>query len=155
MSRCPADHRAFGSAGYKMTISAAEERVVHGLQQRRGNRMRDRDRLSRGVTNGMGAGWLACIVAATSLAACTGRGSTSGGSVVPPGDAYSITVEALTSSSLPKCSSSLAGTTAYVQSPVSLYSCQGSAWVPIPCATLVAGAVAYATASQTLLACGS
>ena len=33
--------------------------------------MHDRDRLSRGVTNGIGAGWLACIAAATSLVACT------------------------------------------------------------------------------------
>jgi hypothetical protein len=95
-------------------------------------------------------------VAATSLASCTGRGSTSEGSVVPPpGDAYSITVEALTSSSLPKCSSSLAATTAYVRSPVSLYSCVPGNWVPVPCVTGLAGAVAYASASQTLLACVS
>src|SRR5450432_76305 len=83
----------------------------------------DRERMSWGAPSGAGVRWLACIVAATSLAACTGGGSTPGGSAVaPPGDVYAVTVEALTVSSLPKCASSLAGTTAYVQSPPSLYS---------------------------------
>ena len=96
------------------------------------------------------------ILAVTSLAACHGSAPSSAATVAKPdGDVYAVTVEALTLGGLPKCSSSLAGTTAYVQSPTSLYSCLASAWVPIPCLSISAGAVAYASASQTLLACAS
>src|SRR5262249_50701528 len=73
----------------------------------------------------------------------------------PSGTTYSIALVASTVSSLPKCTSTLSGTTAYVQSPVSLYSCQAPVWLPIPCTSLLAGAVAYASSTQTLLACAS
>jgi collagen type VII alpha len=73
----------------------------------------------------------------------------------PINGVYSVTLQSTTASALPKCTSALAGATAYVQSPVALYSCQAGAWVPIPCLTVLGGAVAYASASQTLLACVS
>jgi hypothetical protein len=118
--------------------------------------MRERNGLGRGVKNGVRAAWLAWMVTATDLVACTGGSSGSGrATVLPPGDVYVATIEALTISGLPRCSGSLAGTTAYVQSPISLYSCIAGTWVPIPCLTLIAGAVAFASASQTLLACVS
>jgi hypothetical protein len=68
---------------------------------------------------------------------------------------YTIALVVSAPSSLPKCTASLAGTTAYVQSPAGLYSCVSNNWVPIPCTTVLAGAVAYASSSQTLLACVS
>ena len=45
------------------------------------------------------------------------------------------------------------GTTAYVQSPVGLFTCQAGKWAPILCLTAGAGAVAYASSSETLVAC--
>ncbi len=73
----------------------------------------------------------------------------------PESEIYSVTVTAATSSALPKCTSALAGTTAYVRSPPGLWSCQGSSWISIPCTKVLAGAVAYASATQTLWACVS
>ena len=70
-------------------------------------------------------------------------------------DVYSIALTVSTPAGLPKCTTSLSGTTAYVQSPASLYSCITGVWVPIPCLIGAAGAVAYSSGSQTLLACVS
>jgi Collagen triple helix repeat (20 copies) len=103
-----------------------------------------------------GTPWQALAAIAILLAACTNQASPVQGTVATPtSDVYSVTVVASTVSGLPKCTSALYGTTAYVQSPVGLYSCQAGVWVPIPCLTIGAGAVAYASASQTLLACVS
>src|SRR5215471_5509688 len=73
----------------------------------------------------------------------------------PENDVYTIALTAPTIGGLPKCTSALSGTTAYVQSPPSLYSCIAGTWVPIPCLTVAGGAVAYSSATQTLLACVS
>ena len=45
----------------------------------------------------------------------------------PSSQVFSIDLVAATPNALPKCTSALAGTTVFVQSPVSLYSCQASA----------------------------
>lgn len=71
----------------------------------------------------------------------------------PATEVLTITTTASTVGVLPKCASALYGTTAYVQSPTSLYTCQSGSWLPIPCTPALGGAVAYASASQTLLAC--
>jgi len=96
------------------------------------------------------------VLGASSTAACTNMpsnaGSGAGTNPSPMGQVYTVTVVAQTVSNLPKhCAPS--GTTAIVQSPVSLYSCQSGSWVLIPCTTGLAGTVAYASSSQTLLAC--
>jgi len=74
---------------------------------------------------------------------------------VPSNGVYTIALTSSSVSTLPKCTPALAGTTAYVQSPIGLWSCIANTWVPIPCTTITAGAVAYSSASQTLLACVS
>lgn len=94
------------------------------------------------------------LVAASSIAsvACVRE------QAVPPaakGDVITIGLISNTTNGLPKCTSALAGTTAYVQSPASLWSCQAGSWIPIPCVGIGAGAVAYSSATQTLLACVS
>ena len=66
---------------------------------------------------------------------------------------YSIALTATTAAALPKCTSTLAGTTALVQSPVGLWACSAGSWSPIACTKSLAGAVAYASESKTLLAC--
>jgi hypothetical protein len=103
-----------------------------------------------------GARWIVLAAVASLVSACTNQASPiEGPSAAPTSDVYTVTVVASTFSSLPKCTSALYGTTAYVQSPIGLYSCQAGAWLPIPCLTIGAGAVAYASGSQTLLACVS
>jgi lysozyme len=99
------------------------------------------------------ASWLACAIATCVVASCSNQPSPVQGSTAPPpGDEYSISIVVATASALPpSCSPN--GTTAYVQSPVGLETCQLGVWVPVPCLTIGAGAVAYASASQTLLAC--
>src|SRR5215831_7655666 len=72
-----------------------------------------------------------------------------------PGTIKSVALAVTVSGDLPKCTSAIAGSTAYVQSPSGLWYCNGNTWTPIPCATLMAGAVAYASASQTLYACAA
>jgi hypothetical protein len=68
-------------------------------------------------------------------------------------DVIAIALVTGSMSALPKCTSALAGTTAFVQSPTSLYTCQGGTWIAVPCTALMGGVVAYASASQTLVAC--
>jgi hypothetical protein len=104
--------------------------------------------------SGIGAAlWMALVPAAGVVAACTNQASTVQGSAPPTSsDVYSISVVMSTApASGTSCSPN--GTTAYVQSPVSLYTCQAGVWVPVPCLTVGAGAVAYSSASNTLLAC--
>jgi cysteine-rich repeat protein len=67
---------------------------------------------------------------------------------------YTIDLQVGSVAGLPKCNAGLAGVTAFVESPPSLWSCNG-AWIRIPCTNLLAGAVAYASATQTLYACVS
>jgi hypothetical protein len=91
---------------------------------------------------------------------CAKQARTIGSNVAQPtSQSYAITISANTVNDLPPCASSLYGTTALVQSPISIYTCQAGipkpAWLPVPCTTLLAGAVAYASMSQTLVACVS
>jgi hypothetical protein len=96
------------------------------------------------------------VVVATFIGLGCARGADSGAdNQSSQNDVYSIALTVSTAPNLPKCTSALAGTTTYVQSPISLYSCVAGIWIPIPCFTIAAGAIAYASASQTLLACVS
>jgi hypothetical protein len=97
--------------------------------------------------------WIAMPLA-VAIAAAGGCADRPPSPTTPPSlGVYSITVIAKTSSALPRCASALLGTTALVQSPVTLFTCQAGFWISIPCANVLAGSVAYASASQTLLAC--
>ena len=66
---------------------------------------------------------------------------------------YDVSLKAQTPAELPP--SCVSGTTAAVVSPPSLWSCIARKWIEIPCSTLVGGAVAYASATNTLLACSA
>jgi hypothetical protein len=90
-----------------------------------------------------------------SVAACQTPPSSTTPDVTPANGVYTIALTAPSAGALPKCTSALSGTTAYVQSPASLWSCIANTWVPIPCTTVTGGAVAYSSATQTLLACVS
>jgi hypothetical protein len=94
-------------------------------------------------------------IALALIAACQTPPSASAPPAPSSNEVYSIALTVPSPPALPKCTSALAGTTAYVESPPSLYSCIGGAWVSIPCLTAGAGAVAYSSATQTLLACVS
>jgi cysteine-rich repeat protein len=116
-----------------------------------------RERPRAGVTWSE-AGWSVSLVVATFMAACSNQPANveRATAAVPTKSVYSIALVAGTPSALPKCTSTLYGTTAIVQSPASVQSCQApGVWLPIPCASILAGAVAYASSTQTLLACVS
>ena len=68
---------------------------------------------------------------------------------------FTIDLTAASVTNLPRCTPAIAGTTAFVESPPSLYSCVSNAWIQIPCSKVLGGAVAYSSATQTLLACVS
>src|SRR5690349_10794258 len=70
-------------------------------------------------------------------------------------EVFSVDLTVSAPSSLPKCTSSISGTTAFVQSPPSLWACVGGTWAQIPCTDGLAGSVAYASATKTLWACVS
>ncbi len=101
-----------------------------------------------------------CMIAAAASAGC---GDAASGSQTVPSSAlptavngvYSVKIQAVTQPSLPKCTSALAGTVAYVSSPASLWACAGGNWCQINCTTSSAGDVAYATSTQALVACVS
>jgi alpha-tubulin suppressor-like RCC1 family protein len=100
--------------------------------------------------------WLACVAAAVSVTGCGVEKPTGGASSGPPPmDVGSIGLTVKVPGALPKCTSLLGGTTAFVQSPTSLYTCVANTWLPVPCTTLFAGAVAYGSAERVLVACVS
>jgi hypothetical protein len=66
---------------------------------------------------------------------------------------YDVQITASAPSSLPKCTSALAGDVAYVSSPSSLWSCASGQWSQIPCNVAAAGDLAYAAAPPSLWAC--
>jgi hypothetical protein len=97
----------------------------------------------------------------TALVASAGCGGADAGSPsstglpAPINGVYSLQIETATPSALPKCTSALAGTVAYVSSPSSLWACSRGNWCQISCTTSSAGDVAYASSTQTLVACVS
>lgn len=70
-------------------------------------------------------------------------------------EVYSFDLTVSGHGNLPRCTGANSGTTAFVQKPAGLWSCQRGDWIPIPCLKVAAGAVAYSSASNTLLACVS
>jgi hypothetical protein len=70
-----------------------------------------------------------------------------------PTETFAVSLSVATPSSLPKCTSALAGNVAHVASPTGLWSCVSNTWIPIPCTNVLSGAVAYASTTKTLLAC--
>ena len=101
--------------------------------------------------------WMALLVATGFAAGCASQISDAPNertSHPEPADAvYAVALTAAAPRALPKCTSSLAGTVAYVSSPSSLWRCSGGCWTEIRCNTEQAGNVAYASATQTLLEC--
>jgi hypothetical protein len=100
---------------------------------------------------------LATVALVGLLAACSNQPSPVQGASgnQPTSGVLSISVVAATPPGLGSCTSSLNGTTALVQTPPSIYSCQAGAWVSLPCTPGLTGEVAYAAATKTLLACES
>jgi cysteine-rich repeat protein len=66
-------------------------------------------------------------------------------------EVYSFDLTVSSHGNLPKCNKS--GTTAFVQKPAGLWSCQHGSWSQIACTKSAAGAVAYSSSTNTLLAC--
>jgi YVTN family beta-propeller protein len=101
------------------------------------------------------------IAAITAMALVGGVGcgqqspgpSASSGIPTPANDVYSVVLTANTPSALPKCTSAIAGSVAFVSSPASLWACDGSGWGRIECDGDEAGKVAYASSTQQLWAC--
>jgi Collagen triple helix repeat (20 copies) len=91
--------------------------------------------------------------ALTSLGVACESQQTTGAPAVDEGSVYSAQLQSANVAGLPTCNASLAGQTAIVTSPPSVYSCVANNWVPIPCTTILSGAVAYASLTKTLLAC--
>jgi hypothetical protein len=89
-------------------------------------------------------------------AGCSGPGSSpSSTSGAPVNGVYQLKIQSNTPSSLPQCTSSLAGSVAYVSSPPSLWACAGGEWEQIKCNSDNAGSVAFASSTKTLVACVS
>ena len=61
--------------------------------------------------------------------ACGASPPDTGPSGAQSSDVYTIGLTAASPGALPKCSSALAGTTAYVQSPTGLWSCINNTWI--------------------------
>jgi cysteine-rich repeat protein len=89
------------------------------------------------------------------IVACSGAEDAAGEPPSDVSDVYSVTLGVTSWSELPKCNATRSGTVAAVISPPSLWSCQGSRWVQLPCTELLAGAVAYAHQSNELWTCAS
>lgn len=108
--------------------------------------------------NKNGMPWIAACVACMCAVGCAanpadGSDELSDGVAPDSPDVYRVGLTAATTSSLPRCNASLTGTTAFVMSPPSLWSCVSNRWNQIPCSNVLAGAVAYA--DSRLWACVS
>ena len=102
---------------------------------------------------GLAAGWGTALVGS---AGCGGEDPTSSSALpAPVNGVYSLQIQVSTPSSLPKCTSALSGTVAYVSSPADLWACSGGSWCEIKCSSSSAGDVAYSSSPQTLVACVS
>jgi hypothetical protein len=102
---------------------------------------------------GMALG-VACSGIAVAVAFGCGSQAPSGSAPDPADGVLDVRLQGVTVSALPACTSALAGQTAGVTSPPSLYWCSnGGHWVQIPC--LISGDVAYASATRTLWACSA
>src|SRR5262249_33233562 len=97
---------------------------------------------------------LPLLVGAASMG-CGGAPADGTGAPEPTNGSYSVAIVATAPYALPKCTSALAGTVAYVTSPSSLWTWPGGIWFEIRCTLLNAGAVAFASSTQTLVACAS
>jgi cysteine-rich repeat protein len=97
---------------------------------------------------------LTLIAMATSGAGCA-REDVSVPAAEQQPEVYSFDLMVTSRTNLPACTHAKAGTTAYVQHPAGLWSCQKGDWISIPCTKGDAGAVAYSSATNTLLACVS
>ena len=87
---------------------------------------------------------------------CGAQASAPSGAVpAPVNGVYSVDIEANRAFRATRRTSSLAGTVAYVTSPVGPRSCSGGSWCPINCTQGSAGDVAYASSTRTLVACVS
>jgi hypothetical protein len=95
---------------------------------------------------------LVCALFAVLDLSCTGA-ELEPRSSQEPDATYRIEMTVGTSAALPECNSSLAGQVAFVTAPPSLWSCIQRRWIPLPCTTLSGGLVAYASTSETLVAC--
>jgi hypothetical protein len=108
------------------------------------------------VMRSKGEGWLVFLAVAMTLVAAEGcRGAATPAAEQAQDGVYAVDLAVATSPDLPRCTSELKGTTAYVASPPGLWACKSNVWVPIMCNTERAGEVAYASATRTLWACVS
>src|SRR5262245_2336337 len=91
--------------------------------------------------------WASILVTAASLAvaSCTAREPTEPSPEPREPQVHSVALAVETASDLPTCTPSLAGTTAFVESPPGLWSCVNGGWWSIPCSP-IGGDVAYASA---------
>ena len=104
---------------------------------------------------GLCEGVLASGFAVAMTAGCGGAPDGSSAIPAPVDGVYSVGIESSTPSGLPKCTSALSGTVAYVASPSGLWACAGNSWCAINCSNSSAGDVAYVSSTQTLLACSA
>jgi cysteine-rich repeat protein len=92
------------------------------------------------------------LAALAAGAGCVQEATPEGAPATEP-EVYSFDLTVSSHGGLPKCSSSKSGTTAFVQKPASLWTCQKGEWLPILCGKRDAGEVAYSSTTNTLLAC--
>jgi Collagen triple helix repeat (20 copies) len=90
---------------------------------------------------------------ASGLVGAVGCDSSGSPSEQPVNGVYAVALMASTTAGLPKCTSALSGSVAYVTSSSTLWACSSGNWCQIMCASSEAGDVAYASSTQTLLAC--
>lgn len=66
---------------------------------------------------------------------------------------YSVAIDAVRFSDLPRCTTRSNGTVAHVETPSSLWSCAFGRWREIPCTLAKSGDVAYSSLTPALWAC--
>jgi hypothetical protein len=77
------------------------------------------------------------------------------GRAVPAVYTYVAELTVANPQGLPACTASLNGTTAFVTTPPSLFTCLQGVWIQLPCVAALGGAVAYVTSTKSLLACSA
>jgi hypothetical protein len=94
------------------------------------------------------------VLLASAVGSCGGeQGTTTPTSPTATNGVYLVQIQSLNISGLPPCNSKTGGETAMITSTLTLVSCMGGVWVPIPCTALIGGSVAYNSTTKTLWTC--
>jgi alpha-tubulin suppressor-like RCC1 family protein len=95
---------------------------------------------------------ISVLALVSSGAGCGPDGSSGQASLTGADGVIDVTFTSSALTTLPACTTTNAGTLAFISSPAGLWSCANSTWTAVACTTALAGKVLFASTTQTVVA---